>query len=87
LIAIAVGFLAMFACVHDRLALHCGLLPASNDQFLDNSGHFFQRCSWHLGDGTRTSGETFGIKIRRAYVTLQITNPIGSKTPAEAREE
>ena len=86
----AAGVLAWSArlrCENSSLHLHWGMLPNAKSPFLDGSNGWFQRCSWHLGNGTRTWGETFGVKIRRAYLDVEVVhlNPIIG--PAEAREE
>ena len=70
-IGVAVWFLAIREG-HPFISLHCGLLPASNHMYLDGSGHVFQNVSWHLGNGTRTTGETYGIKLMRGYFSVQV---------------
>jgi hypothetical protein len=90
--ALALGLLLMGLPVvvlyahHGSLSLNCGLLPTTKDLFLDGSGKTVQTASWHLGDGTRTWGETYGIKINRAFVTLQISHLNPLRSPKAARE-
>jgi hypothetical protein len=71
---------------HTRFGFHCGLLPTANDSFLDGSGEAVQKCTWHLGNGRRTWGETYGVKIKRAYVTLQVMHRNPDVSESEARE-
>jgi hypothetical protein len=71
---------------HGSLSFHRGSL-AANDQFLDGSGDMFQRCSWHLGNATRTWGETYGVNIFRGYVTVQVTHRNPQVTPQQASED
>jgi len=70
-----------------KVSLHCGLLRTGQEMFLDGSGDIFQRVDWHLGNGTRTRGETYGMKISRAYLTLSVTHISAGITPAQAREQ
>jgi hypothetical protein len=65
----------------------CGLLGRANDPYLDDSGKTFQRCTWHIGIGTRTWGETYDFKLRRVYVSMQVTHVNPRLTPREARED
>jgi hypothetical protein len=69
-------------------SVHAGLLPTANDPFLDGSNRSLQTATWHLGNGTRTWGETVGLKLRRAYLTVQIkhTNPTVSVIDAHDDE-
>jgi hypothetical protein len=71
---------------HGSLGVRCGLLATSGDQFLDGSRRVFQKCSWHLGDGTRTWGETYGVKVSRLYLTVEVKHTNPRVTPAEAKE-
>jgi hypothetical protein len=90
-VAIFVSLLAvsLFALLvwNGKVSLNCGLLRTSREMFLDSSGDIFQRVDWHLGNGTRTRGETYGMKISRAYLTLSVTHIRAGITPAQAREE
>jgi hypothetical protein len=87
-----VGFFALWdrpGCV-SHVSFHCGLLTPANDpfgQFLDGSGRVFQQGSWHKGNATRTWGETYGIKLRRFCLTMQVTHINPRVTPVEARED
>lgn len=93
--AVALGALLLCVSVwvatvysrHGRLRFDCGILPSANDPFLDGSGAVLQRTSWHLGDGTRTSGDTFGVKIRSCFLSLQITRVNPRRSAKEAGEE
>ena len=71
---------------YTSLGLNCGLLPTENDSFLDGSGEALQKCSWHLGNGRRTWGETYGVKVKRAYVSLQVMHRNPDVSESEARE-
>jgi hypothetical protein len=51
------------------------------------SGKIFQEVSWHLGIGTRTWGETYTLRVRHHYVSLQVKHRNRLITPAEAKEE
>ena len=75
---------------HGSVSFGCGLLSPANDpfgQFLDGSGRVLQQGSWHKGNATRTWGETYGIKIRRCYLTMEVTHINPRVSPAEARED
>jgi hypothetical protein len=71
---------------HGSVSFRCGMLATANEQYLDDSNALFQRCSWHLGKGTRTWGETYGIKVWRVYVSLGVQHIDPSITPSEAEE-
>src|ERR1051325_2392543 len=68
------------------LGFNCGLLPTANDSFVDGSCEALQKCSWHLGNGRRTWGETYGVKVKRAYVSLQVMHRNPDVSESEARE-
>ena len=72
--------------IHNSISFMGGFLPASHDQYLDGSGRVFQKGTWHLGNATRTWGETCGIKIGRGYVGLQVTHVNPNQTPEAANE-
>jgi len=72
---------------HGSFGFRCGLLAAANDPYLDGSGKVFQKGSWHLGNGTRTWGETYGLKVHRLYVSMKVGHTNPRITPREAREE
>jgi hypothetical protein len=72
---------------HSSVIFRCGLLGRANDPYLDGSGRTFQRCTWHLGVGTRTWGETYGFKVRRVYVSMQVKHINPRLTAREARED
>lgn len=89
-LAVAVTVMVVF-CVplhanHGSISFRCGMLATPNDPYLDNSNRLFQQCSWHLGIGTRTWGETYGIKMRRVYVSMGVRHTNPSITPSEAGE-
>jgi hypothetical protein len=69
------------------VSFRVGMLSTSRGQFLDGSGRMLQEVSWHMGNGLRTWGETYGLKFGRGYVTVQVTHIDPSWTKAEAREE
>ena len=52
-----------WGCVTQRGFLSPG------ETYLDGTRHVFQRGSWHMGDGTRLYGFTYGVKIGRFYFT------------------
>jgi hypothetical protein len=91
--ALAVAIVVMAAwCVvlfgnHGPLHLWGGILAKATDQYLDGSGRAFQQCSWHLGNGTRTWGETYGFKVGRFYVSMSVNHVNPRLTPTEARED
>jgi hypothetical protein len=79
-LAVAVTVMVVF-CVplyanHGSISFRCGTLATASEPYLDNSNRFFQRCSWHLGIGTRTWGETCGIKA------CMLRPPIRASAPA-----
>jgi hypothetical protein len=86
LVTAAAVWVGVLYANHGSLSFHRGTL-ATNDQFLDGSGKMFQRGTWHLGNGTRTWGETYGVNIFRAYVTVQVTHRNPQVTPQQARED
>lgn len=71
---------------HGSLHLGCGIL-SPGQTFLDGSRSLLQRISWHMGNGLRTWGTTYGITFARVYVTIQITHVDLHWTPTEARED
>ncbi len=71
---------------HGSLGFRCGLLASVSDPYLDGSRKPFQTCSWHLGNGTRTWGNTYGLKVHRLYFSLEIRHTNPHITPDEARE-
>ena len=71
---------------HGSLRLNWGVLPTVRAEFLNGSGQVFQQASWHLGNATRTWGDTYGVKIHRWYVSVQVTHLNPRITPDEARE-
>ena len=71
---------------YGSLSFHRGTL-AAHDQFLDGSGDVFQRCTWHLGNGTRTWGETYGVRIFGGYVTVEVKHVNPQVTPPQAGED
>ncbi len=85
-LAAAVRVVALYAN-HGSLAFQLGRLPTANDQYLDGTGRVFQTGSWHLGNATRTWGETYGVKIGRCYVTMEVTHINPLVTAREARED
>jgi hypothetical protein len=91
LLALAIAGAAVWCSLlygnHGSLGFRCGLLAAGNDPYLDGSGKVFQKCSSHLGNGTHTWGETYGFKVRRLYVSMEIGHTNPRVTPREARED
>lgn len=85
-LAILVAALAMHRN-QVSLQVHCGLLSKGDLFFLDGSGHTFQKCTWHTGNGRRTWGETFGLKVKRAYASAQVTHTNPAVSKPEADEE
>jgi len=89
--AVTVLAIVIIACVlhgtHTSLSVHCGLLPTENDSFLDGSGQPVQKCTWHLGNARRTWGETYGVKVKRVYVSLQVRHTNPDVSESEARED
>ena len=72
---------------HGSVSFRCGLLGTTNDPYLDGSGRIFQRGTWHHGIGTRTWGETYGIKVCRIYVSMGVKHVNLRLTPREAGED
>jgi hypothetical protein len=90
-LAVAVTGMAVW-CVQpcanrSSVRFRCGLLGRVNNPYLDGSDRTFQRCTWHLGIGTRTWGETYGVKVRRIYVSMEVKHVNLRLTPKEARED
>ena len=85
-VAVAVRLVALYAN-HGSLEFRCGRLPAANDPYLDGTGRVFQTVSWHLGNATRTWGETYGVKIGRCYVSMGVTHINPLITVRAARED
>jgi len=90
LLAMALSWALIWCSVlypnHSSLGIRCGLLATANDPYLDGSRKPFQKCSWHIGNATRTWGETYGLKLRRLYVSLEVRHCNPRITPDEARE-
>ena len=94
--ALATGLIVLIAGIfawclalyvsNGSLHVSCGLLPTANDEYLDNSGHVFQKVSWHLGNARRTWGETYGLKVRRAYFSVAVTHVNPGVSAEEANE-
>jgi hypothetical protein len=72
---------------HGSIAFRCGMLATAHDPYLDGSGRMIQECSWHLGNGTRTWGETYGFKVRRAYLSVEVKHLNPHLTRKEAKED
>ena len=91
--ALAMAIAVMGACFvvlfgnDSPLHLWGGLLAKTSDQYLDGSGRAFQKASWHLGNGTRTWGETYGVKVGHFYMSLSVKHVNPSLTPKQAGEE
>lgn len=91
--ALAVAVAVMGACCvvlfgnDGPLHLWEGILAHASDQYLDGSGRAFQKGSWHLGNGTRTWGETYGFKVGRFYMSMSVKHVNTTVTPTEARED
>ncbi len=61
LVMLLAGWVLWLLVVRDSrssVSFRCGVLSKANDPYLDGSGHVLQRVSWHLGNATRTWGET-----------------------------
>ena len=73
---------------HGSLRFRGGLLASTSDPYLDGSRKLFQKCSWHLGHGTRTWGNTYGVKVNRLYLSMEVrhTNPRISADEAREKE-
>lgn len=85
-VAVVVFCVSLYAN-HGSISFRCGMLATASEPYLDNSNRLFQQCSWHLGIGTRTWGETYGIKVRRVYVSMYVTHINPFLTPGEAGED
>jgi hypothetical protein len=89
-IGLTVAAMALFlGAVYPKygsICLRCGILPNSKDDYLDGSRRLFQRCGWHLGDGTYMWGTTYGIKVDRAYLSMQVTHIDPRRTAEEAKD-
>ena len=90
LLAVALSW-ALISCSvlyrsHGSLGIRCGLLATASDPYLDGSHKLFQECSWHIGNATRIWGETYGLKLRRLYLSLEVRHTNPRITPDEARE-
>lgn len=66
--------------------LDAGVLATATDEYLDGTGHVFQRGSWHLGNALRTRGETYGLKVNRYYLTFCVKHINPRVSPEEAHE-
>lgn len=91
LLAVALSW-ALISCSvlyrsHGSLGIRCGLLATASDPYLDGYRKLFQECSWHIGNATRTWGETYGLKLRRLYVSLEVRHCNPLITPDEAGEK
>jgi len=71
---------------HGCLGFRCGLLATASDPYLDGFRKPYQKCSWHLGNGTRTWGETYGLEFYRLYISMEVRHTNPRITPDEARE-
>jgi hypothetical protein len=71
---------------HGSIGFWWGMSGTANDVYLDGSNRMFQKGGWHLGNGTRTWGETYGLKAGRFYLTMGVTHTNPSITPDEANE-
>ena len=85
------GTLVWWAVFHHSpgsLRLRGGLLATASDPYLDGPRKLFQQCSWHLGNGTRTWGKTYGAKMNRLYLSVEVrhTNPYISADEARENE-
>ncbi len=70
---------------NNSLGFRSGWL-APGDSYLDNSGRIFQKGSYHLGNGLRTTGRTFGVKLGHWYLTLWLTRVNSTVSQIEAKE-
>jgi len=71
---------------HGSIGFWCGMSATASDEYLDGSNRMFQQGGWHLGNGTRTWGETYGLKVGRFYLTMGVTHTNPSITADEANE-
>ena len=71
---------------HPSVGFRCGLLATASDPYLDGSRRLLQKRTWHLGNGTRTWGETYGMKYNRLYLSLELSHTNPRLTANEARE-
>jgi hypothetical protein len=71
---------------HGSLRFRGGLLATASDPYLDGSRKLFQICSWHLGNGTRTWGKTYGVKVNRLYLSMEVRHTNTRISADEARE-
>ena len=67
LLAVALSW-ALISCSvlyrsYGSLGIRCGLLATASNPYLDGSRKLFQECSWHIGNATRSWGETHGLKL------------------------
>jgi len=90
-VALAVTVTLMLCCVplaasQGSISFQFGMLATPTAPYLDGSNRWFQQGRWHLGKGTRTWGETYGIKVWRIYASVGVQHTDASITPSEAEE-
>ena len=85
-VAVILGWGVWLYTNHGSVSFRCGMLATANEQYLDGSNGLFQQCRWHLGKGTRTWGETYGLKGWRFFVSMEVQHTDPSITPREAEE-
>jgi hypothetical protein len=69
------------------IGFYPGLLPSAQSEYLTSSKSGFQRCTWHMGIGTRTWGTTYGVKFFRAYFSVGVTHTNPEVSPHDAGED
>ena len=69
-LVLAIGFAATAPWWRNNsVGFRAGVLTPGS-AYIDNSGRMFQRCYYYLGNGLRTTGQTYGIKVGRFYLTV-----------------
>ena len=86
LVSTVAGWCVVLYANHGSLYFRCGLLPTANDEYLDGSHRTFQQCTWHLGNSTRTWGATYGFKVCRGYVSMEVKHVNPKRTAEEEGE-
>ena len=85
-LTIAIVCLTGYLFLVGSLSIWGGTLPSAKSDYLDGTGHMFQRGGWHLGNALRTRGETYGIKMHRFYLTVCVKHVDPRVSPEEANE-
>ncbi len=91
-VTLILSLLGVTACLvvlnanHILLAFRCGVLAKTSDEYLGGTGRIFQQISWHVGNATRTWGETYGVKLGRVYVSAEVRHLNPLVKPEDAGE-